>query len=213
MNGLQSATASSSTAVHAGSGHLAIGSSNTVASVSWNGYVDEFRVSNVARYSSAFTPRTRRSPWTRAHRAEPLRCAARRRQRNPPDLLARSGPGRILVTDGRADLPRDAGRFGLTSLSLGTSDGVSTKLPTITGPWTVELFAHNASPGSQTLVGSAGIALALVSGNLRLTLEVVREVTISPTASGMSRSLEASGTTSPSSSPAPAYLLCFNGAV
>jgi hypothetical protein len=215
VNGVQSATASSSTAVHPNTWkYLMIGSNNTTANVSWNGYVDEFRVSKVARYSGAFTPQS--APFAMDsntlalnHFDAPHASIA--------DSLQTSWSG---ITQGASWSQTGSPmysptqvKFGLTALSLGTSDAVSVRLPTITGPWTVELFAYNAAPSTQTLVGGAGLALVLASGNLKLTLG---------SSAGGSDIANGVGNVSFTSSQwnhvavvftGSAYLLCFNGAV
>jgi hypothetical protein len=171
VNGQQSATTSSSTAVHASTWKYLMLGNSSPSNVSWNGYIDELRISNVARYSASFTPQS--TPF-----AQDANTLALNHFDAPHGGLGASlptswpgvGQGVSWSAVGSPTLSTTQKCFGLTSLSLGTSDSVAAKLPTITGPWTLELFVYNASPSGQILVKSAGIGLALASGNLKLTL-------------------------------------------
>jgi len=142
LDGVSQGTATSSTSVYQG-GNFIIGLGP------WSdayGYMDEFRISNIARYSSGFTPST--TAFTHDQYTELLLHADGTNDLTTfvDDTGDRERVG--LSAIGNAQISTTQSKFGTSSIIFdGTGDGINCNKPLLpaTADWTVEMWVYPTS--------------------------------------------------------------------
>lgn len=171
VNGLLSASASSSTAINSSTWNNLMLSDHGITYTGWNGYIDEVRVSNVARWTSTFAPSSTAyiSDGNTLLLQHFNNLTGGFDDGNTITTSLPSGSGAVMTTA--------VAKFGAASLSLPSANSVvAVNGISFSGPWTIDLWAVITASSSGILLsgrgtsGAAGIKIEAVGGDIRVSL-------------------------------------------
>ena len=161
INGNLSTTINSTTPINAATwNYLMLSDTNLQTNYGWNGYIDEIRVSNTARYASVFSPQP--TPFVSDTNTLYL-------QHVDNYIDTTFNPPVKSVVNGSPIFSPAQVNFGYTSLMLqSATDYVSINVAATLSTWTLEFWVYASTfSGTQTLMSGSGFLLNTVSGSVQ----------------------------------------------